>query len=488
MTNGNSKSTGRQILIALIAVVLILAGYTFIRGFYKARHRPNVLLIVLDTARASQISCMGYHRKTTPHIDALASEGIIYRRAYTPSCWTLPSHAALFTGLYPIQAASTSETLHLPSINTTVAEVLAGGGYETAAFICNAWVSKERGFAQGFNEFHEMWRGENASAARKARSPLETIATEKIIGWLEKQKEKKKPFFLFINLSMAHLPYRPPEPFLSRFISPGYNNKEANRMADVTSMWPHLAGRITFDEKDYRILRDLYDGEIAFADDCVGRIIDCLRDSGIIEKTVVIVTSDHGENLGEHGRIDHNLSMYETTLHVPLVIRYPRLFKPGSVSDEFVNLVDIAPTIMDLCGTRGEKQKNKLLEISLVREERPHRSFVVAGNERPLNAIGLMKKKYPEFDANSIDHKMRAIRTTKHKLIWNVERNMELFELTTDADELHNLADTQAETSKKLHNMLRDYVQKLQLNTETTFFESKDAESLEVLRSLGYVE
>ncbi len=486
MTKRNSKLTRRQILKALIAVVLILAGYTFIRGFYKARHRPNVLLIVLDTARANQFSCMGYHRKTTPHIDALAREGIIFQRAYTPSCWTLPSHAALLTGLYPIQAAATSETLHLPYVNTTVAEVLASGGYDTAAFICNAWVSKERGFAQGFNEFYEIWRRENISAARMP--PLETTATEKIIGWLEKRKEKNKPFFLFVNLNMAHLPYRPPEPFLSGFINPGYNNKEVNRIADVTSMWPHLAGRITFDEKDYRILKDLYDGEIAFADDCVGRIIDCLRGSGIIDKTVVIVTSDHGENLGEHGRIDHNLCMYETTLHIPLVIRYPKLFKPGAVSGEFVNLVDIAPTIMDLCGLRGEKQKHKLLEMSLVREERPHRPFVVASNERPLSGIGLMKKRFPEFDANSIDYRMGAIRTSKHKLIWNVERNIELFELTTDADELHNLADIQVETSKKLHNMLRDYIHKLQLNTETTFFESKDAESLEVLRSLGYVE
>jgi arylsulfatase A-like enzyme len=480
--------TRRQIIKALIAVVLVLAGYIFIRGHHKARHCPNVLLIVLDTVRANQLSCMGYSRKTTPHIDSLSREGTLYKRAYTPSCWTLPSHAALLTGLYPVQAGATSETLHLPYDNTTVAEVLAGVGYDTAAFICNAWISKERGFAQGFNEFYEMWRSENYSASGALQNPLETTATQKIIGWLEKQKEKNKPFFLFVNFNMAHLPYRPPEPFLSSFISPGYNNEEANRIADVKSMWPYLAGRIKFDEKDFRILIDLYDGEIAFADDCVGRILYCLRDSGIMDQTVVIVTSDHGENLGEHGRIDHNLSMYETTLHVPLVIRYLKLFNPGTVSDEFVNLVDIAPTSLDLCGLRGENQKDKSAQMSLAREERPHRPFVIASNERPLSGIGLMKQRFPEFDTNSIDYKMRAIRTTQHRLIWNVERNIELFEMATDANELHNLADTQVQTRKKLHSMLSDYINQLHLNTETTFFESKDAESLEVLRSLGYVE
>jgi len=478
------KLTRREVLSAVPALVFALAGYTFIRRLRKSRHRPNVLLIVLDTARADRFSYMGYSRKTTQHIDSLAREGVIYRRAYAPYCWTLPSHASLLTGLYPLQAGATSETLHLPHVNTTLAEVLANGGYETAAFTCNAWVSKERGFAKGFSEFHEMWRSEN----NPATGPLEIVATEKVLSWLKERKVKKKPFFLFINLNMVHLPYRPPEPFLSRFISRGYNNEEVNRMADVTSMWAHLAGRIEFDEKDFRILSDLYDGEIAFADDCVGQILDCLSGSGIMDETVMIVTSDHGENIGEHGRIDHNLSMYETTLHIPLIIRYPRLFKPGGVSGELVNLVDIAPTILDLCGFSGGKRTHSSVEMSLAREERPRRSFVVASNERPLSGIGLMKGKYPEFDTNSIDYKMRAIRTTRHKLIWNMGRNIELFELTTDADELHNLADKQVEVCKGLQKMLHDWMRQMRLHPDVTFFESRDIESLEVLRSLGYVE
>jgi len=119
-------------------------------------HKPNVVLIVLDTLRGDRLSCMGYNRPTTPHIDAIAAQGTLYTHAFSTCFWTLPAHASLFTGLHPLQAGATSETLHLPADNTTVAEALSGAGYRTAAYVCNSWVSKERGFSQGFGEYIEM--------------------------------------------------------------------------------------------------------------------------------------------------------------------------------------------------------------------------------------------------------------------------------------------------------------------------------------------
>ena len=451
--------------------------------------RPNVLLIVLDTARADRFSCVGYERKTSAHIDKLALEGAIYESAYATNFWTLPSHASLFTGLYPTQAGATSETLQLPLSNTTLAEMMKQAGYGTAAFVCNTWVSAERGFAKGFDEFHEMWRPANQSQVAPQPGWPERATLRKVLGWLDQQKAAGNPFFVFINLNCIHLPYRPPEPFLTHFVgNKGYNNKEVNRIAEITSMWAHLAGEVKLSERDFRIMSDLYDGEVAFADQCVGQIVERLRDSGVLDDVVVIVTSDHGENLGEHGRIDHNLSMYETTLHVPLVIRYPRRLKEGTRIDDLVSLVDIAPTILDLCGVQDGMEKLKPSETSLARDDRPHRAFVVAGNERPLTGIALMKDRYPSFDTSTIDYRMRAIRTDPYKLIWSIGGGMELFDLQTDPGELHDLADTRVQARDKLHKMLTNWMDQIPSAGDITLLESRDKESLEILRSLGYVE
>jgi arylsulfatase A-like enzyme len=426
---------------------------------------------------------------TSPHIDALALEGAVYQRAYAPNFWTLPSHASLFTGLYPSQAGATSETLQLPLSNTTVAEALKKAGYDTAAFVCNPWVSTERGFAQGFSEFHEMWRSVNQSEASQKFGRPEWATLKKVLGWLDRRNEAPNPFFLFININCVHLPYQPPEPFLSRFVgNRGYNNEEVNRVAAITSMWSHLAGELKLSERDYGILSDLYDGEVAFADECVGQIVEQVRDSGILDDSVVIVTSDHGENLGEHGLIDHHLSMYETTLHIPLMIRYPRAFRAGSRVNDFVSIVVIAPTIMDLCDIGNGMEKLTHTETSLALNDRQDRAFVVAGNERPLTGIGLMRERYPKFDSNSIDYRMRAIRTDTYKLIWKIDRDTELFDLQADPGELNNLANLKVETKNKLHKILIDWMNQIASASDISFLESQDKESLEILRSLGYME
>jgi len=452
------------------------------------RKKPHIIFIVLDTARADRLSCFGYPRQSTPHIDKLAGEGTIYERTYSTCCWTLPSHASLFTGLYPTQAGATSETLQLPSFNTTLAEALKNVGYDTAGFSCNVWVSRERGFGQGFDEFHEIWRPENFNKVKKQSGQVEWVALANILGWLDGRKHVENPFFVFINLNCVHMPYRPPEPYLSRFLRPPCTNEQVNRLALIKSVWPLLAGELKLNEEDFRILSDLYDGEVAFADHCVGQIVDRLKSMQILDNTVVIVTSDHGENLGERGLIDHMLSMYETTLHIPLVIRYPESFPGGFRVDDLISCVDIAPTILDLGGASDQMEKIKPVETSLIRDDRKRRAFVVAGNERPLTGIGLMKSRYPSFDVDTIDYRMRAIRTDLHKFIWTMDRDMKLFDLKNDPDELHDIAETQVQTRSKLQRMLSLWMDRIPKAEDISFLEGQDEESLRALRSLGYIK
>lgn len=193
---------------AVAAVLVSACGPSEIGDRWRQPEKlPNVLLVVLDTVRADALSCYGNPRQTTPHTDQLAADGVRFANAYSTCFWTLPAHASLFTGLYPSQASATSETNHLPQRLTTLAEHLEGEGYRTAAFVRNAWVSAERGFAQGFELFVEDWREDSGDEATDERE-----AVELAIEWIGDNAGEEEPFFLFVNLNVAHLPYTPPNP------------------------------------------------------------------------------------------------------------------------------------------------------------------------------------------------------------------------------------------------------------------------------------
>lgn len=459
-------------------------------GKFGGGKKPNVLLIVLDTARGDRFSCMGYKRNTSPNIDRIFAEGTIFENAYSTACWTLPSHASLFTGLYPTQAGATSETLQLPAFNETLAQTLQKAKYKTAAFVCNSWISEERGFASGFDEYHEMWRKSEWTGTAAAVPIAELAATEKILAWLNHRQTNTSPFFMFVNLNCVHLPYAPPDPFLSKFLAGKYDNEDIEKAASVRSMWTYLAGKLKLGEKDFQIMSDLYDGEVAFADYCVGRIVKQVEKLQILDDTIVILTSDHGENLGEHGRIDHHICMYETTLHIPLMIRYPAGFKAAGRISDLVGITDIAPTILDLCNIKKSgMERLKIADTSLAAGSRKRREFVVAGNERPLMGIGLMKERHPEFDTSLIDYRMRAIRNHNHKLIWNINVGAELYDLRTDSGELNDLADEKVGIRNELNAKLIGWMNQHPPSQKVQpLLKGRDKESLNILRSLGYIE
>ncbi len=467
-----------------------ISGGLCLWGYKKlhATKKHNVLLIVLDTARADRFSFLGYHRKTSPNIDALAAESVAYQKAFAPSFWTLPSHASLFTGLFPSTAGATSETNQLPRFNKTLAEVLKKADYQTTAFSCNSWVSKERGFAKGFDEFYEMWRPKNLSLIPKQHGMLERATIKKVNTWLDLRKDSQNPFFLFVNLNCIHMPYKPPEPFCSLFLQNKNDKEKITRVSKIKGMWSYLAGKLELNQKELQIMSDLYDGEVAFADYCVGTIIEQLKTCDILDNTLVIITSDHGENIGEHKLIDHLMSMYETTLHIPLLIRYPGAFKAGTTYNGLVSLLNIAPTILDVCGI-PEKLTNLMPEVSsLASSDYSPWKFVVAENERPINGLKIMKKKFPDFDLRKIDSPMRALRTERYKLIWSIGSKQELYDLNVDPNELNNLADKESKLRNKFLAMLVKWTAELPTPKETSFMAGKDSQSLELLRSLGYVE
>jgi arylsulfatase A-like enzyme len=287
-----------------------------------------------------------------------------------------------------------------------------------------------------------------------------------------------------VNLNSPHLPYRPDPLALDAVVSRGHSVERTRRLAFVAGEWEHMAGAYALDAVDFEVLRDLYQGEIRGVDAFVGRLVDTLSASGVLDRTVVVVTSDHGENLGERGRIGHVLCMDDTTLRVPLVARYPARIAPGTVVDDLASGVDVAPTILDAAGLEAPPSSGR----SLLDAARPTPAFVVAENDRPLNGIRLLRSKFPDFDTRGVDGRMRMLRSDRYKLIWHEVHGVELYDLESDPEELDDMSDSRPELREALLGQLEPWLEPgPERGDEPVDPLDLDPEAREQLRALGYV-
>ncbi|MBV8199668.1 MAG: sulfatase, partial [Acidobacteria bacterium] len=273
----------------------------------------NLLLVTLDTVRADHLGCYGYAGAETPALDRLAAAGVRFAHASSPVPLTLPSHTTLLTGLLPPHHGARNNGVRGLSAETpTLATLLAGAGYRTAAFVAAFVLDHRFGLARGFQIYDdEIERPANASWLLEAERPGGQVV-DRALAWLE--RDDPRPFFLWVHLYDAHAPYNPPSPYRER-------------------------------HPDHP-----YDGAIAFADAQVGRLLAALGQRGLAASTVVAVVADHGESLGEHGELTHGLLLYEPALAVPLLLRAPGL-GPRTVATP-VSTVDLAPTLAGLLGRR----------------------------------------------------------------------------------------------------------------------------------------
>jgi arylsulfatase A-like enzyme len=293
------------------------------------------MLIVIDTLRADHLSVYGYHRRTSPSLDRLARHAVVYSRAISVGTWTIPSHASMFTGLLPMthgayRAVGSQWSLATPLAPEiiTVAERLATAGYQTAAFVGNdTYLHPIFGLDQGFKlyETRGLWRADRV--------------TRRAIRWLERHYEQ--PFFLFLNYLDPHEPYAAPAPYDHAF--PGRRDGMRNLAHRVRD-----EGRApTAEELEHCVSQ--YDGDILYTDHHLGRLLERLRDLGRYRDALIIVTSDHGELLGEHGRLGHGTFPYDDVVRVPLIVKYPGQTE-GRIEDRPVSTVDVTPTILDTVG------------------------------------------------------------------------------------------------------------------------------------------
>ncbi len=417
---------------------------------------------MIDTARADRFSFNGYARDTSPAIAALAKQGAIYERAATPAPWTLPAHASLFTGLFPSTHGADSGHLWLDDERITLAESFRDEDYRTIAYIENPCIGRLSNFQQGFETFEEIWRG----ATKAGPDPGAEQTNLKIDRWLTwrdgNDDARRQPFFMFINYVEPHLPYKPPEPERSRFLSPPIDSQAVERLSRFhhPEEVKYILGSVTLSANDLRVLSDLYDGEIAYIDRRIGEVIELLRKRGILDDTVVAITSDHGEEIGEHGFLDHKMNVYEPLLRIPMVLRYPPAVRAGQRIKQPVMLQDLYPTLLRLAGlhppeppgssaSTGAREAIVLPGVSGVGSDDPRGAPrgkrgpepLIAEFARPLSFLDVMRESSPPgHDITAWDRALVSYRVGDLKLHWASDGRHRLFDLARDPGEEHDLA------------------------------------------------
>jgi arylsulfatase A-like enzyme len=431
-----------------------------------------VLFVVMDTVRKDHLTPYGHDRPTTPELETLAEEALVYEQAVAQAPWTLPVHATMFTGLYPAEHGATQETPYLPDDVGTLAEAVSAAGYATACYSSNAWITPYTRLTDGFQDqdnFFEVLPGEALSGLaadlwqRVTDSRFRWVADrlvelgnevhehlaggegahsktpeiiDRIAGFADAHADEE--WFAFVNLMDAHLPYYPPEEYREEFapdVDPTevcQNSKEYN------------SGAREVHDAEFEDVRGLYDAEIRHVDAELGRLFDHLRETDQWDETVVVVCADHGELHGEFGLYGHEFAIYEPLVNVPLLVKHPDL-EPGR-TDEQVELLDLYDTVLESTGAADAAARVGARafepERSLLSDGRAisDGEFAFVDYHRPVVELQQLETKAAgagiELDEDSRFYsRMRAARRPDGKYIRNERVPDEAYRLEEDPGE-----------------------------------------------------
>lgn len=348
----------------VIAVVCVAAGVVTLRSLRRPsgpRPNRNVILVLLDTVRADRLGAYGNLDGLTPNLDRFARQAVRFERAYSHAPWTLPSVASLFTSMVPTQHGAGGRLGDFRKLREdvpTLAEVFRHMGARTAEIINVMFLTDTFGMTRGFDDVDAQAPDSNEVVRRAGPT------TDAALAWLDRQRSRDpdQPFFLFVHYFDAHLTYDPPPEFRRRFADPADRNTTVQLFGTRPEMVNLRAGLISLDPALIRRLEKLYNAEVAYIDSEVGRFFDGLTRRGLDDNTVVVVTADHGEEFLDHGGFEHGHTLYNELLHVPLMIRTPRMASTTRESSDrnegrlvyrVVRQIDLAPTLCELAGISG---------------------------------------------------------------------------------------------------------------------------------------
>lgn len=307
----------------------------------------NILLITIDTLRADHLSFYGYRKIETRNLDRLAARGVWFDKALSASPWTAPSVASIMTSLYPA-VHGVQKGVALDSGFTTLAEILGMEGFRTHAMVTNPYLSKDMNLNQGFGGYEFL--GSNPISKYLLNLDSAKVVTERAIQWL--RRFHKKRFFLWLHYNDPHIPYGFPNGTILPDYGKGYRGNIGNHFYAVRAL---RDGSLELSEEDKRHIQALYDADVLYADRHLGLLINEMERLGIMEKTIVVLTSDHGEEFWEHNGFEHGHSLYREVIRVPLIWVAPGMNGGPKTISQQVRLIDLKPTILDILGIQGAK-------------------------------------------------------------------------------------------------------------------------------------
>ena len=425
------------------------------------RQFPPIVLVTLDTTRADHLGCYGYGRPTSPHIDRLAREAVVYRRAIAPGTWTFPSHASLFTGKFATSHGARFDPAGQLQLNQglekgqpswdqyrvrtiaaderTLAALLGDHGYATCGVVAGPWLKKVFGLSKGFVDYDDNHIG-------TVNGRLAEDVTDAALRWLASPVDG--PRFLFANYFDPHGPLVPPAAYARKFLPP----TDPSAKKEVEEAKRRIA---------------LYDAEINYMDDHVGRLLDGLRQRDLFTPAWIIITADHGELLGEHGQTGHGDIPLQGVIRVPMIVKPPGPARKTGAVDRWVQLTDVLPMILDALGID--------LPGSIQGQAPPEVNHPIITESRTLAA-------FMEYG-----HWLSVIRGTM-KYIWNSKGHNMLFDLASDPAENINLIERRADEAGAMGDSLVEYLAGLPGPGDPSRGGPVDDETLRSLKSLGYVE
>lgn len=448
---------------ALLILTAIGAGITFGVDRWSERRAlaslpesvagaPNVLLLILDTARAISMSVDGYGLPTTPELEKFARRGVNFIAAQAPSSWTLPSHASMFTGRLPHQL-STGFRAGLDSAYPTLAEALARQGYHTAGFVANLhYASRDFGLNRGFIHyedyavsFGEMFLNSSVGRYLSVRQGFRRLVgyydilgrknaaqlNGHLLDWID-DRDDRRPFFAFVNYYDAHEPYLPPAEYDQKFAS---STPRKPYLTDQSIRGARRLVKLRMTGAEIDREHQAYAASLAYLDHEIGRLLDSLESRGLLQNTLVIITSDHGEQFGEHGMFVHGNSLYQPLTRVPLIVALPARVPAGMVVNDYFNLRDLAATVVDLAGVTDAvnfpgQSLRRFWDSTLAVVEEPLLLEVVTTG-KPSGVV----------------EELRSVIQGTHEYIRHENGREELYNLAFDPAELVNLSKDPAAAS-----------------------------------------
>ncbi|MFQ5804978.1 MAG: sulfatase [Phycisphaerae bacterium] len=455
----------RVMLAGLAALALPLASCSR-QPEAKDTPRRSVLLIILDTVRVDKLGCYGGQLGATPRIDELAATGVRFDQAYSHAPWTLPACASILTSLYPPQHGAgghlpIEKLRKLPDPVRTVAECFRDHGYATAAVINVDFLTGSFGMTQGFTDVDFEVYPSNVQV-RPARP-----TTDAALAWLESHRDQ--PFFLMVHYFDPHLLYAPPPQYRQRFAAPEDRDDNSWVFGTRRQIAGYRQGLVHFDDATVRRAERLYDGEVAYTDHEVGRLLDEMEQLGLANSTIVALTADHGEEFLDHGGFEHGHTLYEELVHVPLIIRAGKGTVGRRVSS-VVGHVDLAPTLCELAGVE------------------PDPAFVGKSLVSLMN--GVVDEDHPiVFQGNFWGRPLRGWLQGGYKLIRSANGSDKLFNLVADPREQADLHSIDPERTRRMAQELDLALMKMfaHVRGEDSAVELSP-EELRRLQVLGYLE